>query len=88
MSSESKKSLAVCVEVYDTSIDGFEEAIEGIKSQDHSKTMAQFSGALTDVNTCIEAWEEGNEKSIMFKEEDDAKKISSLALDIGASFLQ
>ena len=81
-------TLEVCVQVYDTSIDCFEEAIEGIKSRDHQKIMTQFSAALTDVDTCIDAWEEGNEKSIMSKEEDDAKKISSLALDIGASFLQ
>ena len=88
VSEESKKSLGVCVEVYEMSVDAFKEAIKGIKSHDHEKTMTNFSAALTDVHTCIEAWKEGNDKSIMSKEEDDAEKVSMLALDIAASFLQ
>ncbi|ONK66008.1 uncharacterized protein A4U43_C06F3230 [Asparagus officinalis] len=85
VSAESKKALDVCEEVYDLGIEDIKETIEALESRNFFTVKSRLSALLFNVFTCRDAWAESKLKSLMPKEEDDAYKISDLAVSIGAS---
>ncbi|ONK68145.1 uncharacterized protein A4U43_C05F7910 [Asparagus officinalis] len=84
VSEEDKKSLAVCHDVYDMGAYTLNDVIKYLRCPpiDAFKLKVDLSGVVTEASTCNDTWNEGNQKSLMAKEDDDAYKISSLALSV------
>lgn len=81
-SKKDKVILRTCVEVYNTAIAEISEAVSFISLHDQANTITKLSAALTNVHTCIDYWEESKQKPLMSKENDDAKILSHLVLEI------
>ncbi|ONK66465.1 uncharacterized protein A4U43_C06F8370 [Asparagus officinalis] len=85
VSTVNKKALGVCEDVYDMGIEDIKETTEALKSRDFFTVKSRLSALSFNVFTCMDAWAESKLRSLMPKEEDDAYKISDLALSVGAS---
>ncbi|ONK80816.1 uncharacterized protein A4U43_C01F22080 [Asparagus officinalis] len=86
LSKPTRNILTDCQRFYSDDADDLKRAIEALKSGKFnlSDIKTYLVNASDDVETCIESWEDLDQKSLMPKEEDDAEKISRLALAVTA----
>ncbi|XP_020083427.1 putative invertase inhibitor [Ananas comosus] len=79
-----KEALETCQESYNSGVDDSKDAIKDVKAGDIFGASASLSAAAGAPGDCEDAFSEGEEASLLPREDDLASKISALAIDIVA----